>query len=69
MKTIRSTGFPAQRPLAVFRPQLFVRPSTEVAGRRALAAAGISRRPAQLLASSGGTLWSPPFKPAVFARR
>jgi hypothetical protein len=49
--------------------QLFVRASAEIVDSDGLAALGISRRPPQLLASSGGTLWSPPFKPAVFARR
>ncbi len=50
--------------------QLAVRPATEVASRRELAAVGLSRRPAQpLLGSSTGTLWSPTYRPPSTAPR
>ncbi len=49
--------------------QLFLRPNTEVIDRSALAATGISRRPAQPLTTSAGTPWSPTYSPARYARR
>lgn len=49
--------------------QLFVRHSTEVIDRAALAAVGISRRPPQPLTAPGGSLQYPTFKPARYAQR
>jgi hypothetical protein len=49
--------------------QLFIRPAGEFAGRRTLATAGLSRRPPTTPAPNGGMLWSPPFRPARYARR